>query len=698
MVAKSLFFACTAVAVSFVAAPVAARPAATNTTSFLPFSWENFDMSVNPANDFDNYVNGGWKKAHLPLPADKNSYSAFAESADYVKNMLKNLFDQAQTSPQKSLFNEIVKSGMDVKAQDKAGIKPIQDQLKLIASAKSAKDLVDVTAALHREALGVSFTTYSGKDPQTPINVIQLSDLSDSELGIPRDYYLNASDPINGQYKQYLQSLFQLSGSSASEAKSAAESVWKLEGALAKASLSLTDRGDVAATYNKMSVANLTATSGFDFPLYFRCLGVPTKKMGPFVIVNNPAYFVTFGKMFAQKNLLESFKNLYKASLLSASAPYLTQKFQDVSFNFSGKIINGQEAPSPRWENVFAFVEAHIQDTIAKPFVEKAFSAKDKETVAAIFEGIRGAFGEHVKNRDWLSAPTKQKALAKLAMVTPRIAYPDKWETYAEIKGVSASKPYATNRRIILAARTHLALMSVGQKPDATRWDMSPTEVNAYYDASVNGIVVTTGMLTPPNYFSASQCPGSICAAYNWGSMAAGTLGHELSHGFDSDGRLYDGTGKLDDWWTAEDNKNFESHAQKIIDQFNQFTLLGLKVNGEASVGENTADLGGLAVGFTAFQNYMAKNGRLPDMKIPGPNGKSLVLTPEQQYFAGYAVSWREVRTDASIRKRIATDVHAPAHFRINGPMANLPDFWKAFNAPAGSPEHASADKLVNIW
>ncbi|KAJ3158691.1 hypothetical protein HDU86_002656 [Geranomyces michiganensis] len=698
MVAKSLFLACTAVAVSFVAAPAAARPALANTTTFLPFAWENFDLTVSPAQDFDNYISGGWKKAH-PLPADKNAYSAFAESADYVKNMVKGLFDAALTSKDKSLFNEVVKSGMDVKAQDAAGIKPISDLLKVVSAAKSAKDFVDVTAALHREAVGVSFSTGAFKDPKAPINIVYMSDLGDDELGIPRDYYLNASNPIHVPYKAYMTELFKLAGDSPSKAKAAAESVWKLEGALAKASLDLDSRNDPLIVNNKMTIANMTATAGgFDFKTYLSCLGVPMKRMGPYVIVNNPAYLRTFGKMLNQKNLLDAWKSYYRVKVLSSSAPYLTQKFQAANFEFVVKTLNGQQAPTARWEQVFSFVESNIQDTIAKPFVEKAFSAKDKATVAAIFEEIRAAFTEHVKNRSWLSEATKAKAADKLSKVDTRIAYPDSWETYSEIKGVSASKPFATNRRLILSARIHLALQSIGKKPDTTRWDMSPTEVNAYYEPTKNMIVVTTGMLTPPNYYTTGQCPGLVCAAYNWGSMAAGTLGHELGHSVDSDGRQYDATGALENWWTEEDSKNFDAKAQKLIDQANGWTMLGLHVNGGASVGENTADLGGLAVGMTAMKNWMKKNGRLPDITIPGPGGKKLVMTPEQQFYAGYAISWREVRTEASIRKRIASDVHAPAHWRINGPMSNLPDFWAAYNVPAGAPEHAPESTRVEIW
>ncbi|KAJ3005275.1 hypothetical protein HKX48_000770 [Thoreauomyces humboldtii] len=707
MLVTSLF-ACATLALSVVAAPTAAGPRIDNTTvvSTSPiFNFTNFDFSVSPGVDFDSYVNGGWKKQH-PLSSSQTSYGAFTESAEYVQEALKELFDHAATNKSDvSLFAKVVKSGMNTKATEKAGISPIADLIAKIDAAKTTEDLVivrQVTAALHREALGISFSTGVGKDPKTPINVVQLGDLGGSTI-LPQDYYGNASDPLNAQYRTFIGTMLRLADPklSVKQAATEAANVWTLEAALNSASLTLDQRDDISLTYNQVSISNLTTLApGFNWPCYFRELGYKDLSvLGKFVIVNNPSYFTAFSKLIAQKTQLETFKAYYKFNLISSSAPFLSSKFATANFDFVSKTLNGAETPSPHWEDVFSFIENNIPDTVAQPYAAKKFSPEDKATVLGMIESIRTAFGQHIQDRDWLSAATKEKAQAKLKLVNFHIGYPDKWDQYADMKAVSDAKPFATNRRIILAAQNRRNLVTVGQKPNSGQWDMPPTQVNAYYSAEVNSLYIAMGLLSPPNYYPASY-GGIELMGFNFGSMAAGTGGHELSHGFDDNGRMYDGYGSLDNWWTDADAANFQTHAQKLIDQFSSYKVLGLSISGSATLGENIADLGGLSVGFTAFQNWMSTNGRVPDFVVRDPvSGKvATTLTAEQQFFAGYAVSWREIRRDASLRKQIATDVHAPASLRIIGPMSDLPPFWKAFDVAEGQPERQSADKAVVIW
>ncbi|KAI8821770.1 uncharacterized protein EV422DRAFT_505867 [Fimicolochytrium jonesii] len=722
MVARTFLLACAATALAVFSPAVAAPTKAVSSTSTrtstsavptsttlpvvtrpgVPFNISDFDLSVDPKQDFDNYVNGGWKKTH-PIPADRTSVSAFSESANYVDNVLRNLFEQAQTTRNTTLFANVVKSAMDVKLIEKAGLKPVEDVLGMIRKCRNTPAaLVELIATVHREALGVVFTTGVAKDPKTPKNVVYLSDLSDSELNIPRDYFLNATDPIHAEYVKYIARVLTLADPKLGKkaATATAKRIRDLESTLALASLSVDDRDDVEQTYNVLTVANLTATApNVDWKTYFRTLGFSsTKQVGEFVIVNNPAYFTTVSDLLAQKNTTEVFKQYIRFNFLSANAPFLPKKFATAQFEFFGKTLGGQEQQGERWKEVKSFVEANLPDTIARPFVEAAFSAQDKATAEEIVETVRAAFKDHISTRDWLSAETKQKAFEKLGMVNAKIAYPETWNTYAEVKGVSATKPYAANRRIILAARTKKAISEVGKKPDTNRWDMSPTEVNAYYDPLVNCIVVTAAMMTPPNYYPSAYGRKEDLLGFNYGSMAAGTVGHEFTHGFDNDGRLYDGTGQLDDWWTPADAAAFANRTEGLISQFNGYEVLGLHIDGSATVGENIADLGGVAIGFSAFQNYMAKNGRLPDLVLRDAAGKvAVTLTPEQQFFAGYAVSYRENRREESTRKQVASDVHSPAHFRINGPLSDIEGFWKAYNVSVG-PMRRPADKVVNIW
>jgi putative endopeptidase len=645
----------------------------------------NMDTSVKPCEDFYQYADGGWIKAN-PVPADKSRWGSFEQLADRNREILKSILDEVSAKrdwPRGSIEQKVgdfYASGMDEAAIEKAGAGPLKPWLAVVDGLKNASELSVVMARLRLNGLGGGFNFVVSQDPKESTRYI--GTLSQGGLGLPdRDYYLKEdpkSKEIRARYGAHVERMFELAGEARDAAVADAAVVVEVETRLAQASMSRVENRDPQKTYHKMSLAELEQLGpGFDWERYFEGLDV---QQVPDLNVRQPQFFKAFAGMSASVSA-EQWRAYLRWHVISGMAPSLTKAFQDESFEFNGKVLNGIPQQEERWKRVQAATDRALGEALGQLYVRRAFSPEAKAAMIELVENLRAALKDRIEKLDWMGPETKAQALRKLAAFRVKVGYPDKWRDYSKLDITRSS--YAEN---VLRARrfeTLRNLEKLGKPIDRTEWGMTPPTVNAYYSSTMNEIVFPAGILQPP-FFDAKADD-----AVNYGGIGA-VIGHEMGHGFDDSGSQFDADGNLKNWWTDSDHTAFKARTELLVKQFDSYEPLpGVHVNGRLTLGENIGDLGGLKIAYTALEMALAKKGR-PGL-IDG-------FTPEQRFFLNWAQVWRMTIRDEALRVRLNTDPHSPGRYRVIGPLSDLPEFYEAFHCGSDSKMVRPQEVRPSIW
>lgn len=643
---------------------------------------KNLDLAAKPQDDFDQFANGGWKKAN-PVPAAYSRWGSFNEVEEHNKISLhKILEDAAKAEKPTALVKQVgdfYASGMEVAAIDAAGIGPLQAELAKIAAVQTVPEVQDVMARLHRLEVRAGFYFTSEQDPKNTTMMIAAS--GQSGLGLPdRDYYLRddeKSKKLREQYVAHVAKMLELAGEKPEAAAAGAQTVIKLETELAKGSKTRVALRDPVANYHKMPVAELQKlTPHFDWARYFTAVGIAQPAD---LDVGQPEFIQAFDTALASLPVAD-WQVYLKWHLLHSTAPYLSTALVNENFEFYGKALTGAKELRERWKRVLDMVDGSVGEALGQLYVAENFPPESKARMLKLVENLRSALHDRIETLEWMDAPTREKALAKLAAFGVKIGYPDKWIDYSKLQVDRG--PFVLN---VLRAREFnnaRELAKIGQPVDRSEWGMTPPTVNAYYNPTMNEIVFPAGILQPP-FFDAKADD-----AVNYGGIGA-VIGHEMTHGFDDEGRQFAADGSLTDWWTPESAKLFAERSAAIIKQYSGYVAIDdLHVNGELTTGENIADLGGVKIAYAALQKALIGQ---PKKEVDG-------FTAEQRFFLSWATVWHANIRDQALRLQVNTDPHSPAHFRVNGPLSNLPEFYSAFDVPPGSPMRRAAEERVVIW
>jgi len=648
------------------------------------FDLKNLDRSVSPAQDFYQFACGGWVKNN-PIPDDQTIWNSFSILAEENNNQLRKIVETAaanKNQPKGSAEQKIgdfYATGMDSARIERNGFKPIIPDLKAIDALKSKKDFVKLLAEEHLNGGGALFGFFATADAKK--SSLMAPYLSQGGIGLPDvEYYTkddSRSKEIREKYLKHIANMFKLIDLPEAIAEEYAQIVLKIETNLAASSNTRLENRDPIKTYNKMTIDNLkNISNGFDWNSYFENLDIQTPNV---IIVRQPKFFENLGKMLNETSL-DDLKIYMKWNILSDAAGSLSSPFVNEQFDFTQRFLSGAKVIPARWKRIIRSVNGAMGQLLGQMYVKEYFPPEAKERAQKIVNSLLITMGESIKGLEWMSDETKQQALIKLGKFGTKIGYPDKWKDYSTLE--IARDSYYKNLERVSRWNTKVNLDKIGKPVDKTEWGMTPQTVNASYSPTKNEITFPAGILQPP-FFNPNADD-----AINYGAMGA-AIGHEISHGFDDQGRKYDADGNLTDWWTKEDNDKFKARAQKLVDQFNNFVAIDtFKVNGALTLGENIGDLGGLTISFAAFKNTdQYKKGESVDG-----------FTPAQRFFFGWAQVWASNYRPEALKLQVKTNVHSPSVQRVNGPLQNLPEFFKAFDVKPGDPMMNSADKIVKIW
>lgn len=641
----------------------------------------DMDLSIDPAQDFDQYANGGWK-VNNPLPPDKSRFGSFDKLRDLAEVQLQTLFDKitSEQHEQGSVGQKIADFylvGMDSATIEEQGIKPLQPYLAKINASQSINDIKNLIIESHFNGNGVLFGFYGAADRKNSDWVI--TNLSQGGLGLSdRDYYLNQDDrsiEIRTEYIKHMVHMFNLAGDTEELANEKALKIMALETRLAQASLTRLERRDPLKTYNKMDLAALVELSpDFEWELFFTSLGFPDEKD---INVAMPEFFAEISNMFNEVPI-DDWKAYLSWDLINSSAEYLSSDFVEADFNFYGKVMKGQEQNRDRWKRVQGNTSRVLSEAIGQLYVAEYFPPEAKTRMVKLVENLRVALGQRIDNLDWMSDVTKEKAHEKLAEINVKIGYPDKWRDYSALE--IGRESFLDN---VMRARAFGAAYNrskINKPVDKTEWHMSPQTVNAYYSPSMNEIVFPAAILQPPFFYLHAD------DAVNYGAIGV-VIGHEITHGFDDQGRKYDQNGNLNDWWTNEDGVRFDERAAVLVKQYNQFIVSDtVHADGKLTLGENIADLGGLNISLQAFHNGSNQSGT-----IDGFN-------PDQRFFLSYAHLWASNVRDKELLRLTKEDVHSLGRFRVLGPLRNMPEFYAAFDVNEGDYMYIPENERAIIW
>jgi putative endopeptidase len=650
-------------------------------TAELGVDLSAMDATVRPQNDFFRYVNGTWIK-DFKIPADKSGYGVFDTLFDKSQEQIRTIIEEAAAAPNASPDNRriasLYKSYMDEAGIEARGAAPVAQDLARIDAVKSKSGLPGLFAWAGEYGIGTPVGLGVGQDSKDPSKYIV--SLGQSGLGLPdRDYYFEdapAAANIRAKYVEYITKLLTLAGES-EPARKAAE-VYALEKALAEKQWTQVELRDAVKTYNKMKVSELDALApGFAWKSYLRRSKVrPQEKT---ILVDEPSYLTGFAQILKDQPL-DAWKSYMKVRMLTSAAGSLSKAFVDASFDYRGRVLNGMTENRPRWKRGVSAVDGSVGEAIGRVYVQKHFPESSKKRMLQLVENLRAAYAQRISAVTWMSDATKAKALEKLRKFTPKIGYPDKWIDYSKLR-VKPDDLLGNMRRV--AAFEHArAMAKLGKPVDRGEWGMTPQDINAYYNPVMNEIVFPAGILQAPFFNPEAD------DAVNYGAIG-GIIGHEMSHGFDDQGAEYDGDGRLENWWTPADKAAFQARTAMLVKQFNAFEpIKGQHVNGELTLGENIADLGGLTIALQAYK--LSLGGK----EAPVING----FTGEQRVFLGWAQAWRGIYRDESLSQQMKTDPHAPNETRVNGVMRNMPEFYKAFGLKPGDELYLPENERVGIW
>ncbi len=640
------------------------------------------DSTVKPGNDFFTYANGTWFK-NAKIPPSENGWGSFYTVDDENVKHLREILDQvsgadnpADSKEQK--VGDLYKSGMDTTALDKLDYTPIKPVLAKISAVKDYKGLVALAADGFKDGDGFLLGFYvSADDRRSSMNIPHFDQTG---LGLPeRDYYFktdSASKKIRDEYVKYIAQLFTLTGVDAANAAKKAAGIMKLETAIAQSHSTPVELRDPVKNYNKFAVTDFQKQMpDVDLKDAFSRMGLKTDT----ILVGQPKYYATLD-LLLKSTPIDVWKDKACFGELDGSATILSKRFRDAHFNFWNKNLYGEKQQKPRWKTMSQTVDGGLGELLGQLYVEKYFPPDAKKRMLDLVNNLISVYRDRIEKLDWMSPDTKKRALEKLSAFTKKIGYPDKWKDYSDIHVSKDS--FFKNEQEISRHNYRRMMAKVGKPVDRTEWGMTPPTVNAYYNATYNEIVFPAGILQFPFFDNNAD------DAINYGGIGM-VIGHEMTHGFDDEGRQYDKDGNLKDWWTKEDADKFKKKVQVMIDQYNKYTVLnGLHVNGQLTQGEDLADIGGLAIAYQAFKN--TPEGK-SDKKIDG-------LTPDQRFFMSFAEIWRVKNTDEVMRMRINLDPHAPEMYRVNGPASNMPAFYKAFNVKPGDKLYRDEKDMVKVW
>jgi putative endopeptidase len=651
--------------------PPRAKSDAAKAPADVRFSIDMLDKSIDPCKDFYAFACSKWV-AQNPIPADRSSWGRFNELQQRGEYIVRDILEKAAVdrpgrSASEQKIGDYYASCMDEGAVEKMGIKPLDRDFQSIAAIRSKEDLPKEIVRLHREGIGVLFDFDSGADFKNASQMI--AQLDQGGLGLPdRDYYFK-DDPksveLRKKYVAHVAKMFVLLGDDEAKAAAEAKTVMEIETGLAKGALDQTSRRDPQKVYHKLTGKELAALSpAFDWNAYFEGVGAPRFDS---LNVAEPDFIKTMQTLL-NAHSLDDWKMYLRWHAVHANAPMLPAAFVDENFDFFGKTMTGAKELRPRWKRCVGYTNADLGELVGQVYVQQTFGAEGKQRTLALVGALEKALGEDIKALPWMGADTKAQALVKLQAITNRIGYPDKWRDYSTLQ-IARGDAFGNSQR----ANQHdveRRLDKIGKPLDKRDWPYPPMTVNASYNPTQNNITFPAGILQPPFYDNRAD------DAMNFGAIGV-VIGHELTHGFDDEGSQFDADGNLRDWWTANDKKQFEERTSCVRDQYGSFVAVDdLKLNGKLTLGENTADNGGMRIAYMAMLNTFAG-------KEPAPVDG---LSAEQRFFLGFANVWCGNRTDALSRMLVTVDPHSPPKNRVNGTISNMPEFRQAYHCPATAP------------
>jgi putative endopeptidase len=643
----------------------------------------HMDTTVRPGDNFYLYANGAWLKNN-PIPADQTRWGSFNELQENNFKKLRELLEDASkkggaAGSREQMVGDFYKSGMDSANIEKAGLNPLKQHLDRINAIADANGIMHEVTLEQTMGLNPVFNFGIGPDDKNVTK--EISQFQQGGLGMPdRDYYFKTdarSTTIREAYKKYLVKMFTLMGEDSVTAKKDGADVYKLEESLAGASMTRVEQRDPYNLYHKFNLdAANKQTPGIDWKSVFTDLKLGSEDS---LIIGQPKFFAEVGKQL-KATPLPVWKKYLQVNMVSDMSGFLSSAFDNARFDFYGRTVSGQEAQKPRWQRVLRNVDGSVGDMLGQLYVDKHFKPEAKQRMLDLVNNLQQTYAERIKRLDWMTPATKERALAKLNSFMKKIGYTDKWKDY---KGMNiAADNYPGN---IFAANQwgyNYEISKLGKPVDKTEWGMTPPTVNAYYNPAFNEIVFPAGILQYPFFTESAD------DAVNYGGIGA-VIGHEMTHGFDDQGRQYDADGNLKDWWTSEDSANFMKRANMVVTQFNGYTVLDtVHVNGQLTEGENLADLGGLAIAYEAFKK--TKEGQSTE-KVDG-------FTPDQRFFLSWAQVWRANTRPQELAQRIMTDPHSPNELRCNGPLSNMQEFYQAFGIKEGDKMWRPESERAKVW
>ncbi|MCC6231306.1 MAG: M13 family metallopeptidase [Verrucomicrobiales bacterium] len=664
-------------------------PAATTPEPAPRFSVAHLDPSTSPRTNFFQFANGTWVKNN-PVPADKSRWASFDELAQRNWTLVRALLENAAApdsapagTPQRQV-GDFYASALDTNRLESLRLAPIQPELKAIAALRDATDGARLVGDWHRRGLSAGFGLRVGPDARDSGTYALY--LTQGGLGLPdRDYYL--TEGFASQRTAYLQHLaaqLQLLGQDATTARTDAEAILALETALAKSSRSRTELRDQEKNYHRHTPTELkTLAPNLDWDAYFAAAGI---REPAFVVVGQPEFFATLSRLTPEQDPLHWMAYL-RWHLIRNTSPYVHAAAADENFRFYGTVLQGQPQPEPLWQRAARVIDggfsgAGLGEALGQMFVEKHFPPQARERMSQMVALLREVFQERLARLPWMSETTRAEARRKFDRFTPKIGHPDKFRDYSRV--AIRRDDFLGNVQRAATANFERNAGRIGQPVDRSEWGMTPQTVNAYFSPTQNEIVFPAGILQPPFFDLA------LDDAVNFGAIGS-VIGHEISHGYDDQGRKYDAAGNLRDWWTAQDAAEFDRRAAKLVDQFNAYEPLpGTRVNGRLTLGENLADVAGVSIAYEALQRFLQRN----------PQRRQNVdgFTPEQRFFLGFAQAWRVNTREAELRRRLVVDSHAPPQFRAFGPLVNLAEFHAAFGIQPGDPMFKAPEDRAQIW
>jgi len=642
----------------------------------------NIDKSVKPGDDFFQYANGSWLKNN-PIPPSETRWGSFNELQENNYAALHKLLEEAAGDREaaKSSANwkvgALYRSGMNEDLINREGLNPLKPHFDRIEEIKAPEQILNEIAFEHTRGIGQVFSFYVAPDDKNV--TVMMPQLFQGGLGLPdRDYYFKddtRTANIREAYKRYIVHMLTLM--EVSEPQQFAIAIFELEKKLAAASMTRVEMRDPYKLYNKFQIAKFSEkTPGIDWVKMMEMMKIKGQRE---IIVGQPLFFAEVAKQI-RITPLATWKKYLQFHLVNDMAPYLSERFDQARFDFYGKTVRGQEEQRPRWKRVLAVVDGSVGELLGQMYVSKNFKPEAKERMLSLVNNLQVTYADRINRLDWMSAVTKKKALGKLNTFMKKIGYPDKWKDYSRLEIVDNN--YVANVLAASAFEYDYNIEKLGRPVDKTEWGMTPPTVNAYYNPAFNEIVFPAGILQYPFFdFDADD-------AVNYGGIGA-VIGHEMTHGFDDQGRQYDASGNLKDWWTEDDAKKFNEKSGVVVKQFNSYTVLDtVHVNGELTLGENLADLGGLAIAYEAFKK--TKQGKSTET-IDG-------YTPDQRFFLSWAQVWRANTRPEEMATRIVTDPHSPNEWRCNGPLSNMQEFYTAFGVKQGDKLYRPANQRAKVW